>query len=118
MKRYFYYAMVAMTGAILSASATAKNLNLPFAPPTPDATEQQLDATMAANLIGKKRSWGNLAVRMGADLKSEQISRSDTFGYIFRYDVYTVLKQYQNVRAHTILVVSTKDLITYKVASY
>lgn len=61
-------------------------------PVVPNQDEQELDESDLARLDCLNKERHELAILLGAVLESERITRSDDFGYIFRYEASRIME--------------------------
>jgi len=107
-----------MLGQQAQADMISNDMRAPAA--LMDSSEQQLHRSEIADLQGLDDARKRIVAAHEADVASERVSRSDEFGYVFRYDVVTTENDDRGneFRIHAILVIWSDDCKMLKLASY
>ena len=101
------------------ALASMKSSDMRAPPALMDSSEQQLQRSEIDDLRCLDDARKRIVAAHEADVASERVSRSDEFGYVFRYDVVTTENDDRGneFRIHAILVIWSDDCKMLKLAN-
>lgn len=93
MRYRMFFVLVVILSTLGTGSVQSEELSMRFPPVTMDQSERALDKAEVATLPCTDQIRRNASNHSGINLDSERVSYSDEFGYIYRYDVATLVPE-------------------------